>query len=204
MLMNDLLTDNVNSMEFEQWLEDNPKYKIWMKDAARHVFEHRYETKPHVFESTENWDKILEDGRKHLEEQRKRAKRPDKMSNVREQHIRLGLGFLKLEQNQNKTMLNIFLRNSVWKNQHPKDIYNLHHQYFIKQHKLAACWALETLAGLFNVSERTIRRWRDELVAEGSMTVVKRYQIPDIYIMGEVDEEGNEKYYADKMDKNVH
>jgi hypothetical protein len=101
-------------------------------------------------------------------------------------------------------MLNIFLRNSVWKNQHPKDKYNLYYHYFIKQRKLAACWALETLADLFGKSEKTIRRWRDELVAEGSMTVVKRYQKPDIYIMGEVDEEGNEKYYADKMDKIVH
>jgi hypothetical protein len=101
-------------------------------------------------------------------------------------------------------MLNIFLRNSVWKNQHPKDKYNLYYHYFIKQRKLAACWALETLADLFGVVEKTIRRWRDELVAEGSMTVVKRYMKPDIYIMGEVDEEGNEKYYADKMDKIVH
>ncbi len=125
-------------------------------------------------------------------------------SNIKEQHIRLGLGFLKLPQNQNKTMLNIFLRNSVWKNQHPNDKYKLHDHYFIKQRKLAACWALETLADLFDVSEKTIRRWRDELVAEGSVTVVKRYKKPDIYILGEVDEDGNEKYYADKMDKDVH
>ncbi len=33
--------------------------------------------------------------------------------------------------------------------------------------------------------------------------VVKRYMKPDIYIMGEVDKDGNEKYYADEMDKNV-
>jgi len=125
-------------------------------------------------------------------------------SNIKKQHIRLGLGFLKLEQNQNKTMLNIFLRNSVWKNHHPKDKYKLHDHYFIKQRKLAACWALETLADLFDVSEKTIRRWRDELVAEGSMTVVKRYNKPAIYIMGEVDEDGNEKYYADKVDEYVH
>ncbi len=124
-------------------------------------------------------------------------------SNIKKQHIRLGLGFLKLEKNQNKTMLNIFLRNSVWKNQHPKDKYKLHYHYFIKQRKLAACWALETLADLFDVSEKTIRRWRDELIAEGSMTVVKRYNKPDIYILGEVDEDGNEKYYADKMDEYV-
>ena len=129
-------------------------------------------------------------------------------SNIKEQHIRLGMGFVKnpirLKQNANKTMLNIVLRNSVWKNQHPKDKYRIHYHYFIKQRKLAACWAIETLANLFGISEKTIRRWRDELVAEGSMTVVKRYRKPDIYIMGEVDEDGNEKYYADKMDENVH
>ena len=103
-----------------------------------------------------------------------------------------------------KTMLYIFFRNSVWKNEHSKDIYNIYYHYFIKQHKLAACWAVETLADLFGVSERTIRRWRDDLVAEGSMTVVKRFNKPDIYILGEVDEAGNEKYFADVMDKNVH
>jgi hypothetical protein len=195
--------------EFEEWLDDNPKYKRWRKEAARRIFEKRYEPKKgFVFKSTENWQKIIEDGEKYLEEQSKRANRPVKMSNVREQHIRLGLGFVKnpdrLKQNANKTMLNIVLRNSVWKNQHPKDIYNLYYHYFIKQHKLAACWAIETLAELFGVSEKTIRRWRDELVAENCMTVVKRYNQPDIYIMGEVDEDGNEKYYADEMDKNVH
>ena len=100
-------------------------------------------------------------------------------------------------------MLYIVLRNSVWKNKHPKDIYNIYYHYFIKQRKLAACWAIETLAGLFGVSEKTIRRWRDELVAEGAMTTVKRYNKPDIFIMGESDEVGNEKYYADEMDKNV-
>jgi len=52
-------------------------------------------------------------------------------SNIKEQHIRLGMGFVKnpirLKQNANKTMLNIVLRNSVWKNQHPKDIYRIHY-----------------------------------------------------------------------------
>jgi hypothetical protein len=159
-----------------------------------------------IFEPMEDYDALIAAGKEHMANSRENRERTYSApkSNIKEQHIRLGLGFLKLEQNQNKTMLNIFLRNSVWKNEHPKDIYNLHHQYFIKQRKLAACWALETLADLFGKSEKTIRRWRDELVAEGSMTVVKRYQKPDIYIMGEVDEEGNEKYYADKMDKIVH
>ena len=149
-------------MEYEQWLEDNPKYKIYTDDAARYYFENRYKTKPFVFESTRDWDKIIEEERKHIEEQRNRTNRPDTISNVREQHIRLGLGFVKdpvrLKQNANKTMLNIFLRNSVWKNQHPKDRYNLHYRYFVKQRKLAACWAIETLADLFAVSEKTIRR----------------------------------------------
>ena len=144
-------------------------------------------------------DALIAAGKKIMEQKYSAPK-----SNIKKQHIRLGLGFLKLPQNQNKTMLNIFLRNSTWKSHHPKDKYKLHYHYFIKQRKLAACWALETLADLFGVSEKTIRRWRDELVAEGSMTVVKRYHKPDIYIMGEVDEDGNEKYYADKMDKYVH
>jgi hypothetical protein len=194
--------------EFEHWLEENPKYKMWTDDAARYVFNNRYKTRRVAIWGKEDSKKLIEDGRKYLEEQSKRANRPVKMSNVREQHIRLGLGFVKnpdrLKQNANKTMLNIFLRNSVWKNQHPKDIYNVYYHYFIKQRKLAACWPVETLADLFGVVEKTIRRWRDELVAEGCMTVVKRYNLPDIYIMGEVDEDGNEKYYADEMDKNVH
>ena len=193
-------------MEFEQWLEDNPRYKMYNDNAARRAYVRQKRPRspmaPFGEAGQESTDAIIERGRQYITMKERRPEKPT--SNVREQHIRLGLGFLKLEENQNKTMLNIFLRNSVWKNHHPKDKYKLHYHYFIKQRKLAACWALETLADLFDVSEKTIRRWRDELVAEGSMTVVKRYNKPAIYIMGEVDEDGNEKYYADKVDEYVH
>lgn len=174
-----------------------------MADDRAFITKSNHEKDRTVFESNEDWDALIAAGKKIREQAYSAPK-----SNIKEQHIRLGIGFVKnpirLKQNANKTMLNIFFRNSVWKNHHPKDKYNLHYHYFTKQRKLAACWAIETLADLFDVSEKTIRRWRDELVVEGSMTVVKRYNKPDIYIMGEVDEDGNEKYYADKMDKYVH
>jgi len=196
-------------MEFEQWLEENARYKMYNDNAAHRVFERQKRTissiAPFGEPDKDITDALIKEGEQLINSWEEGSpKKPTQMSNVREQHIRLGMGFLKLEENQNKTMLNIFLRNSTWKRHHPKDKYKLHYQYFIKQRKLAACWALETLADLFDVSEKTIRRWRDELVAEGSMTVVKRYNKPAIYIMGEVDEDGNEKYYADKTDKYVH
>ena len=104
--------------EFEQWLEDNPGCKNWRESAARHYFKKRHETKKGmVFKSHRNYDEVLKKEGKHLKKKGKSTNRPSKMSNVREQHIRLGLGFVKnhdrLKQNANKTMLNIFLRNSV-------------------------------------------------------------------------------------------
>lgn len=196
-------------MEFEQWLEDNPKYKIYNDYAAHRAFKRQKRPispiAPFGEPDQDITDALIKEGEQLINSWEEGSpKKPTQMSNVREQHIRLGMGFLKLPQNQNKTMLNIFLRNSTWKRHHPKDKYKLHYHYFTKQRKLAACWAIKTLADLFGVSEKTIRRWRDELVVEGSMTVVKRYNKPDIYIMGEVDEDGNEKYYADKMDEYVH
>jgi hypothetical protein len=131
----------------------------------------------------------------------------DNSGRIREQHIRLGMGFIKnperLKQNANKTMLYIFLRQSVWKSQPPKDVYKIHYHYYLKQKKLAASWAIETLADLFGVSEKTIRRWRDDLIKDGAMKVIKQYMKTDIYVLGELDEDGNEIYYYDKMDKNV-
>ena len=73
----------------------------------------------------EEWEALLATGKKLMEETPSVP-----TSNIKEQHIRLGLGFIKntarLKQNANKTMLYIFLRQSVWKNQHSKDVYNIH------------------------------------------------------------------------------
>ena len=99
------------------------------------------------------------------------------------------------------TLLLILIKNVVnWK-KHEK--LNLYENYFIKRNLLAASISRATLAKMMGMSKRRITDWLKSLEQDGFLKIERitcaedddRRHKYNVYILGEVDEYGDKKFY---------
>lgn len=115
-------------------------------------------------------------------------------------HNNIDKGFfsdMTTKHKQSPLGLYLFLKEYVWRNHHPKDIYKLH-RYYITGGIMVASFPMDKLVEIFNKDKATINRWlkslRDEGYLEYGDKVGPRHQ--NTYVLGYV-EDGKDVFYAD-------
>lgn len=97
-------------------------------------------------------------------------------------------------------LLMILLKHRTWKGKFDK-----HHTYdywYQKKGLIVASRSVEQLAHDVGVSEKTIRRWLNDLEKNGDIEKIKGtgdgYKRENIYVLGEVNEDGTETLYYNR------
>ncbi|MCB2168157.1 MAG: helix-turn-helix domain-containing protein [Deltaproteobacteria bacterium] len=131
--------------------------------------------------------------------------KPKVAKKEKEQFVPMRYGFIEKARDakchQNPTaLLMVLLKHRTWPGKMDK-----HHTYthwYKKKRKIVASRSVSALAEDLGVSEKSVRRFINELVKNGDIEKAKGfgkgYQRDNIYILGEVDENGNETLYCEQ------
>ena len=107
-----------------------------------------------------------------------------------------------LKANANKTMFYFVLKRYVWKHPSKADTLGIYNKYYKGKGLLVATKPQSDFMKMFGIKKReTIKRWTDNLRTEGAIKLT-RIKVgkgkQNVYILGQVDADGNEIYYYDE------
>lgn len=195
---------------FEQWLEKNPHFKMYNNDAAHRAFESQKQPTSLVDEfvknrekiktGQENTDALIAAGKKTpgtdnlvTEQTNSAPKSNTKKQQFAKVDARISMNMKTSKCHHNSTgLLIILLKHRSWNSK--KDKHETWDYWYQIEKKIVASVGYEKLMSELGVSYSNIRRYLNKLEDNGDIKRELEGR-ENVFVLGEVDEDGNEILY---------